>query len=105
MDLGLTDKVALVTGASKGIGKAVALTLAAEGAQVAVGARDASALDKVAAECRDRSRKNAVAVTADLSGLEETERVVREVKDRCGRIHILINNAGAIRGGEFLKIP
>src|SRR6185503_18528930 len=105
MDLGLTDKVALVTGASKGIGKAVALTLAAEGARVAVVARDAGALDKVVAECRDRSRKDAVAVAADLSGLEATERVVREVKERCGRIDILVNNAGAIRGGEFLKIP
>jgi len=59
----------------------------------------------VVAECRDRSRKDAVAVAADLSGLEATERVVREVKERCGRIDILVNNAGAIRGGEFLKIP
>jgi 3-oxoacyl-[acyl-carrier protein] reductase len=105
MDLGLTDKVALVTGASKGIGKAVALALAAEGARVAVVARDAAALDKVAAECRDRSRKDAVAIAADLSRLEETERVVRETKERCGRVDILVNNAGAIRGGDFLKIP
>jgi 3-oxoacyl-[acyl-carrier protein] reductase len=105
MDLGLTDKVALVTGASKGIGKAVALTLAAEGARVAVVARDAGSLGKVAAECRDRSGKDAVVVAADLSRLDETERVVREVKERCGRIDILVNNAGAIRGGDFLKIP
>src|SRR5256712_2944397 len=105
MDLGLTDKVALVTGASKGIGKAVALTLAAEGARVAIVARDAGSLDKVAAECRDRSRRDAVAVPADLSRLEEIERVVRDVKTRCGRIDILVNNAGAIRGGNFLTIP
>jgi 3-oxoacyl-[acyl-carrier protein] reductase len=105
MDLGLTDKVALVTGASKGIGKAVALTLAAEGARVAVVARDAAALDKVAAECRDRSRRDGVAVAADLSRLDETERVVRQVKGDLGRIDILVNNAGAIRGGNFLTIP
>ena len=105
MDLGLTDKVALVTGASKGIGKAVALTLAAEGARVAVVARDAAALDKVAADCRDRSRREALPVAADLSRLEETERVVREITQRLGRIDILVNNAGAIRGGNFLTIP
>jgi 3-oxoacyl-[acyl-carrier protein] reductase len=105
MDLELTDKVALVTGASKGIGKAVALGLAAEGARVVVVARDAGMLDKVAAECRDRSRRDAVAVAADLSRLDEVERVVREARDRLGRIDILVNNAGAIRGGAFLTIP
>jgi 3-oxoacyl-[acyl-carrier protein] reductase len=105
MELGLQNKVAVVTGGSKGIGRAVALGLAAEGARVAVVAREAGALDKTAAECRDRSRRDAVAVSADLSRLEEVERVVREVKDRFGRIDVLINNAGAIRGGNFLDIP
>ena len=105
MDLELTDKVALVTGASKGIGKAVALGLAAEGARVVVVARDAGALDKVAAECRDRARREAMPIAADLSGLDEVERVARAVKDRFGRIDVLVNNAGAIRGGAFLQIP
>jgi 3-oxoacyl-[acyl-carrier protein] reductase len=104
MDLELTDKVALVTGASKGIGKAVALGLAAEGARVIVVARDAGLLDKVAAECRDRSRREAVAIAADLSRLDEVERVARAANDRLGRIDILVNNAGAIRGGAFLQI-
>src|SRR5262249_8027297 len=94
MDLGLTDKVALVTGASKGLGEAVPPTRAAEGARVAVVARDAGSLDKVAAESRDRSKRDAVAIAADLSRLEETERVVRETKERLGRIDILVNNAG-----------
>jgi 3-oxoacyl-[acyl-carrier protein] reductase len=105
MDLELRGKVALVTGASKGIGKAVALGLAAEGARVAVVARDAGMLDKVAAECRDRSRADAAAVAADLSRLDEVERTVAEVKQRLGRVDILVNNAGAIRGGAFLTIP
>jgi 3-oxoacyl-[acyl-carrier protein] reductase len=105
MNLELTDKVALVTGASKGIGKAVALGLAAEGARVVVVARDGALLDKVAAGCRDRSGKDAIALTADLSKLEEVERVVRQTKDRMGRMDILVNNAGAIRGGAFLTIP
>jgi 3-oxoacyl-[acyl-carrier protein] reductase len=105
MDLELGNKVALVTGASKGIGKAVALGLAKEGARVVVVARDAGLLDKVAAECRDRSRRDAVAVAADLSRVEEVDRVVREARERLGRIDILVNNAGAIRGGAFLNIP
>jgi NAD(P)-dependent dehydrogenase (short-subunit alcohol dehydrogenase family) len=105
MDLELRGKVALVTGASKGIGRAIALGLASEGARVALVARDAGALDKVAAECRDRARAEAVAVAADLSRLDEVERVVREVRDRAGRVDILVNNAGAIRGGGFLSIP
>lgn len=105
MDLELRGKVALVTGGSKGIGRAVALGLAAEGARVAVVARDAGALDKVAAECRDRSGHEAVAIAADLSRLEEVERVIGETKGRLGRVDILVNNAGAIRGGAFLQIP
>ena len=105
MDLELRGKTALVTGASKGIGKAVALALAAEGARVAVVARDAGLLDKVAAECRDRSRQDAIAVAADLSRLDEVTRVTSEVKQRLGRIDVLVNNAGAIRGGGFLTIP
>ena len=103
MDLELKDKVALVTGGSKGIGRAVALGLAAEGAEVAVVARDAAMLDKVAAECRDRSRKDAVGVSADLSQLSEVDRVVGEVKQRLGRVDILVNNAGAIRGGASCR--
>jgi NAD(P)-dependent dehydrogenase (short-subunit alcohol dehydrogenase family) len=94
MDLELRGKVALVTGGSKGIGRAVALGLAAEGALVAVVARDAGALDKVAAECRDRSGQDAVAIAADLSRLEEVERVIGDTKGRLGRIDILVNNAG-----------
>jgi NAD(P)-dependent dehydrogenase (short-subunit alcohol dehydrogenase family) len=105
MDLELRGKTALVTGASKGIGKAVALALAAEGARVAVVARDGGLLDKVAAECRDRSRQDAIAVAADLSRLDEVTRVTSEVKQQLGRIDILVNNAGAIRGGGFLAIP
>jgi 3-oxoacyl-[acyl-carrier protein] reductase len=105
MDLELRGKVALVTGASKGIGRAIALGLAAEGARVALVARDAGALDKVAAQCRDRSGADAVALSADLAQLGEVERVVRESRERLGRIDILINNAGAIRGGAFLTIP
>lgn len=105
MELELKGKVALVTGASRGIGLAVARGLAAEGARVALCARDGAALEKVAAEIRAASGVDALPIAADLSELKEVERVVRGVHERAGRIDILVNNAGAIRGGAFLAIP
>jgi 3-oxoacyl-[acyl-carrier protein] reductase len=105
MDLELTGKTALVTGASRGIGRAIAVGLAREGARVALCARDKAALESVAAEIRGSAEGEAIAVAADLSRLDEVSRVVETVKGRHGRIDILVNNAGAIRGGDFLKIP
>src|ERR671923_1678227 len=105
MDLELKGKVALVTGGSKGIGRAIALGLAAEGARVVVVARDAGAIDKVVAEARDRGGRDPLGISADLSQLPEVERVVATAQRECGRLDILVNNAGAIRGGAFLDIP
>ena len=105
MNLELTDKVVMVTGASRGIGRAIALGMASEGARVVAVARDKAALDKLASEARDRSKREAVAIGADLSRLAEVERVVQEARRACGRIDVLVNNAGAIRGGDFLEIP
>ena len=104
MDLGLKGKTALVTGGSKGIGRAIAEGLAREGARVAISARTATDLDKAAAQIR-ASGGEAIPVAADLSQLADVSRVVQTVHDRFGRLDILINNAGAIRGGDFLKIP
>ena len=105
MNLELTDKVVIVTGASRGIGRAIALGMAAEGARVVAVARDKAALDKLAAEARERSRRDAIAIGADLSRLTEVERVIEEARRECGRVDVLVNNAGAIRGGAFLDIP
>ena len=101
----LTGKVALVTGGSKGIGRAIALGLAAEGARLAICARARAGLDRVAAEVRERWKQDIVAISANLSELTEVERVVTAARERLGRIDILVNNAGAIRGGAFLDIP
>ncbi len=105
MNLELTDKVVVVTGASRGIGRAIALGMAAEGARVVAVARDKAALDTVTKEAHARSGRDAIAIGADLSRLAEVERVVDEAKRACGRIDVLVNNAGAIRGGGFLDIP
>ena len=105
MDLELEGKAALVTGGSKGIGRAIALGLAAEGARLAICARERAGLDRVAAEVRERWKQEIVVISANLSELTEVERVVTAARERLGRIDILVNNAGAIRGGAFLDIP
>ena len=105
MDLELKGKVALVTGASRGIGRAVALALAREGAQVALCARKPDDLADAAAEIRRVTGAEALQVPADLSDLAAVEGAVETTRTRLSRIDILVNNAGAIRGGDFLKIP
>jgi len=89
----LTDKVALVTGASRGIGKAVALALAKEGASVALAARSVSQLQEVAAEVR-RLGSDALVIQADMSREEEIKSMLRATVDRYDGLDILVNNAG-----------
>jgi 3-oxoacyl-[acyl-carrier protein] reductase len=93
MDLGLTEKVAVVTGASRGIGRAIALGLAAEGCRVAIGARGAEALEGVAAEARAAGGE-ALAVPGDLTLPGSAERLVAQAVDAFGGLDILINNLG-----------
>jgi NAD(P)-dependent dehydrogenase (short-subunit alcohol dehydrogenase family) len=89
----LDGKVALVTGGSRGIGKAVALALAARGADVAVLARSVEAAEPVAALLRAQRRK-AVAGGGDVSRWDDVQRLVGTVQAALGRVDILINNAG-----------
>src|SRR2546430_15547996 len=105
MDLELKEKVALVTGASRGIGRAIARGLAAEGARVALCARDKATLETAAREITRETRAEPFIVAGDLRQLDEVQRVARAVHRRFGRIDILVNNAAAIRGGDFVAIP
>jgi 3-oxoacyl-[acyl-carrier protein] reductase len=105
MDLELTGKTALVTGASKGIGKAIARGLAREGVRVAICSRDAATLNAAAKDLGAGARGEVIAIPADLSRADEVQRVAEDATGRLGRVDILVNNAGAIRGGDFLKIP
>ena len=84
MDLGLTGKVAIVAGASRGIGKATALVLAGEGARVVMAARDEAALREAAAEVGG----DALAVPGDLTNAEDCERLVAAAAERFGRIDV-----------------
>ena len=90
----LSERVALVTGAAgRGIGRAIALALAHEGAHVAVSARTGAELDAVAAEIRGAGAK-ALAVTCDVGERAEVEDAVRQVAGALGPVGILVNNAG-----------
>lgn len=99
MDLGLTGKVAIVTGASKGIGKAVALELAREGCQVILSARGEEELQSTTEEVRRIG--DAVAITADVTKDSDVQELVEEAVFHFGRIDILVNNAGGIVGGRL----
>jgi 3-oxoacyl-[acyl-carrier protein] reductase len=94
-------KVALVTGAARGIGKAVALTLAREGANIVVTDVDLEDARRVAQEIEGLGRKTRV-IQADVSQREEVQQLVSEAVSLFGRIDILVNNAGIIRRGTFL---
>jgi NAD(P)-dependent dehydrogenase (short-subunit alcohol dehydrogenase family) len=101
MELGLQGRVALVTGGSKGIGRACAAGLAAEGCRVALCARGAEALERAAAELAAKGAE-VLTVAADLVEADAARRVVEATVSRFGRLDVLVNNAGAIRGGPFL---
>ncbi|MEJ8572075.1 SDR family oxidoreductase [Microbaculum marinum] len=94
-----------MTGASQGLGRAIALALAADGVTPVVAARNADALADVVAEARDLGAPDALAVPADLSVAGEPERVVAATLERLGRLDILVNNAGATKRGDFLTLP
>jgi NAD(P)-dependent dehydrogenase (short-subunit alcohol dehydrogenase family) len=93
----LAGRVALVTGAGRGIGRAIAHALAGGGADVALCARSAGPLEAVAAEIRDRHGVEAVALPADVTDADAVEALMAQVAERFGRLDVLVNNAGGAR--------
>jgi 3-oxoacyl-[acyl-carrier protein] reductase len=103
--LGLADRVALVTGGSRGIGKAVALLLASHGAKVVVNyVSDERSATATVAEARTLG-VDAVAIQGDVSRVAEGERVVKETVERFGRLDFLICNAGIWEGAAVESMP
>ena len=100
MDLGLTGRVALVAAGSKGLGRAVADELAAEGASVAICARGATGLDEAVSTIVAAGGR-AHGIAADVSGPGEAARVVAEAERVYGRVDILVTNAGGPRSARF----
>jgi NAD(P)-dependent dehydrogenase (short-subunit alcohol dehydrogenase family) len=102
MDLELTGKVALITGGSRGIGKAIALALAREGADVAICARSQEALDVAAQEIAQATDRRIIPLPADTTSEASVAQLVQSAVSALGRVDILVNNAatpgGLVRG-------
>lgn len=101
MDTGLNGKIALVAAASKGLGRAIADAFAAEGASLAICARDAEGLEGARKSIERIAKAPVHAVAADLSRTEGIERVVRTTLERFGRVDVLVTNAGGPPVGTF----
>src|SRR5262245_35843190 len=101
MDLGLKGKVAMISGASRGIGRAIALGLAAEGCRLSLCARGQAGVDQVVQEVRRQSVET-LALAVDVTKEEEAQHWVEETQHRFGRVDILINNVGGSRPGGNL---
>jgi NAD(P)-dependent dehydrogenase (short-subunit alcohol dehydrogenase family) len=103
MEKRLNGKIAIVTGASRGIGKAIGMRLAAEGAQVVLCARDAILLKHAVAEIESGGGR-ASALAVDLRELNAAKRAIDFAIAAYGQIDIIVNNAGATKRGEFLQL-
>ena len=101
MNLGLEGKVALVAAASKGLGRAVADELAAEGCSLVVCARGRDSLDAACEEIRNATGAEVLGVAADVSRSEDVARVVGAGLERFGRIDVLVTNSGGPPAGAF----
>lgn len=103
MDLGLRGRVAVVTGSSQGIGKAIALGLSSEGVRVSICARNEKQLNETAREIRSATGMDVLALPADLTREDDIRRFVVKTVEAFGRIDILVNNTGGPPSATFLE--
>ena len=103
MDLGLSGKVAVVSGASRGIGRSIALSLASEGVHLCICARNADGLEKAAAEMREVGAE-VEAITLDVTATEGAEALIGAAVSRFGGVDILVNNVGGSVWTPFAEI-
>lgn len=101
MDLGLKDKVAVITGASKGIGLYTALQMVKEGAKVAIAARSEKSLQEASAFIQEQTGEEVFTISADISKEEDCKRVIEETVRHYGKLNILVNNAGTSSANSF----
>jgi len=99
----LSDKVAIVTGASRGIGRAIALALASQGAKVVASARNAEALAQLAEEIKAQGG-DALAVVGDVALEDDANNLVKQAVEAYGQVDVFVNNAGITRDGLLLRM-
>ena len=99
MDFGLANKKAFVGGASRGIGKAIALELAQEGCDVAIASRTMADLEMAAQEIAEATGRNIIPLAMDATSREQVDAAVEEAVRRLGGLHILVNSA-SLPGGS-----
>jgi 3-oxoacyl-[acyl-carrier protein] reductase len=104
MNLGIKDKVALITGSAQGLGKAIAEKLAGEGAKVVITDINDTLAATTAAELAGRYGVETLALQHDVAGEESTKAVVKTVSERFSRIDILVNNAGVTRDARLMMM-
>lgn len=105
MDLNLKSKIALVTAASQGLGRAAATSLAREGATVVICSRVKKGIEEAASAIHRETDADVVPVVADVSEPEEIKKLISFVKKQFGTLHILVNNAGGPPSGDILTMP
>jgi len=101
MDFGIKDKIALVTAASKGLGRGSALALAGEGCKVAISARTRADVERAAVEIATQTKAEVVPFVGDMSKPEEIDRLLDDVRQRLGEPDIVVCNAGGPPPGNF----
>jgi 3-oxoacyl-[acyl-carrier protein] reductase len=101
MDLKLTNKVAIVLAASKGLGKAIATALSAEGAKVIIGSRDETELNKTKKEIQQLTGNEVIAIPVDVSNGDQIKALIQKTVETFGRIDILLNNGGGPPFNKF----
>ena len=105
MDLGLTGRVAIIGGASKGLGRACAFALAREGTNVAVSSRGAEDLEATAQEIRSATGVQMLPVPGDLSRLADIQNLFQKTMDHFGRLDIVVSNSGGPPEGRAVDTP
>lgn len=99
----LNKKVAVITGASSGIGKGIALKLSNEGATVVLVARDEKKLDRVSTELRKAGARNYEFISADVTKREDIDRAIKQTIEEFGKVDILVNSAGQMKSSAITE--